>query len=68
MAELKCLGNHSIIYDSRLPDGMKGYLKLQEMEEKIKISPLFREELPEKEAVKPWAPEIIMHLEDKRTQ
>lgn len=35
-AELKCKGNRSIIYDTQLPDGMEGILKLQELEEKIK--------------------------------
>lgn len=35
-AELKCKGNRTIIYDTQLPDGMEGVLKLQELEEKIK--------------------------------
>ncbi len=36
-AELKCKANRSIIYDTQLPDGMDGYLKIQELEEKIKF-------------------------------
>ena len=35
-AELKCKGNRSIIYDTQLPDGMDGFLKIQALEEKIK--------------------------------
>jgi titin len=35
-AELKCKANRSIIYDTQLPDGMEGILKIQELEEKIK--------------------------------
>ena len=35
-AELKCKANRTIIYDTQLPDGMEGYLKIQELEEKIK--------------------------------
>ncbi|RNA22004.1 titin-like [Brachionus plicatilis] len=65
-AELKCKGNRSIIYDTQLPDGMEGYLKLQEMEEKIKIASILREEQAEDEAPESCAPEIIMHLEDNR--
>ncbi len=34
--ELKCKGKRSIIYDTQLPEGMEGVLKLQELEEKIK--------------------------------
>lgn len=35
-AELKCKGKRSIIYDTQLPEGMEGVIKLQELEEKIK--------------------------------
>ena len=35
-AELKCKGNRSIIYDTQLPDGMEGYLKIQERDDKLK--------------------------------
>jgi titin len=34
--ELKCKGKRAIIYDTQLPEGMEGVLKLQELEEKIK--------------------------------
>ena len=35
-AELKCKANRTIIYDTQLPEGMEGFLKIQELEEKIK--------------------------------
>jgi hypothetical protein len=35
-AELKCKNDRSIIYDTQLPEGMEGFLKLQELEDKLK--------------------------------
>ena len=62
--ELKCKGNRSIIYDTQLPDGMEGFLKIQELEEKIKHASMIKEEGPEDKEPDMSAPEIIMHLED----
>ena len=63
-AELKCKGNRSIIYDTQLPDGMEGVLKLQELEEKIRIASILKEEVAEEEQPEQAVPDVIMPLED----
>lgn len=63
-AELKCRGKRSIIYDTQLPEGMEGVLKLQDMEEKIKLASMIREDLPEDDKPEPSAPKFIMNLVD----
>jgi hypothetical protein len=35
-AELKCKNDRSIIYDTQLPEGMEGFLQVQELEDKLK--------------------------------
>jgi hypothetical protein len=63
-AELKCKGNRSIIYDTQLPECMDGVLKLQELEEKIKMASMLREEAVDEDTPEPSAPDIIMPLEN----
>jgi hypothetical protein len=63
-AELKCKGNRSIIYDSQLPDGMEGYLKIQERDDQIKQQMLLAEAAEEEVIPDPAAPEILMTLDD----
>jgi titin len=63
-AELKCKNKRSIIYDTQLPEGMEGMVKLQELEEKIKLASMMRDDGVEEETPDPCAPEFIMHLAD----